>query len=125
MCLTYYLMVAICQTEGFNPNGNMLDSMILKSIDYKRRILKANWFAIPALIYFYWRHNTYCEPYVYSAFCLLEYTIVLMNVGYHFSGYYLLYGMEVCIPSKNTLLRQTEALTDKVGWITERYIDIV
>ena len=73
--------------------------MVMKSLDYKKTILKVNVLAIPALMYFYWRHNAYCEPYVYSIFCLIEYAIVLTNVGYHFSGYYLLYGMEVLIPS--------------------------
>ena len=100
MLLTYYLLMESVQSATMNDMYHSLArAMAMKSLDYKKTILKANFVAIPALVYFYWRHNTYCEPYVYSMFCFLEYAIVLTNVGYHFSGYYLLYGMEVLIPS--------------------------
>ena len=88
MCLTYYLMQD-CYNQEYNNNPPIKNSfqwtpMAIKSIEYKRTILKSNIFAIPALIYFYWRHNVYCEPYIYSIFCFLEYVIVFMNIGYHF-----------------------------------------
>ena len=103
MLLTYYLLVESCQRETMNDMYHSLaHTMVMKSLDCKKTILKVNVIAIPALIYFYWRHNAYCEPYVYSMFCFIEYAIVLTNVGYHFSGYYLLYGMDVLIPSYKT-----------------------
>jgi hypothetical protein len=34
-------------------------------------------------LYFYYRHNRYCEPYVYSLFSLCEYLTVLTNIYYH------------------------------------------
>lgn len=34
-------------------------------------------------VYFYQRHNAYCEPYVYSMFSLFEYLVVLANIYYH------------------------------------------
>ncbi len=34
-------------------------------------------------LYFYYRHNRYCEPYVYSLFSLCEYLTVLANIYYH------------------------------------------
>ena len=77
--------------------------MEIKSLHYKRTILKANIIAIPLLVFFYWRHNEFCEPYVYTLFCLTEYAIVLMNVAYHFSSYYLLYGISVQIPCDRRL----------------------
>ena len=88
MCLTYYLMQECYNKENNSShlvrNAFQWTPMAIKSIEYKRTILKSNIFAIPALMYFYWRHNVYCEPYVYSIFCILEYIIVFMNIGYHF-----------------------------------------
>ena len=103
MWLTYHLMFWGChQSKAGNqehPNNKLVkDSLILK-----RRILRANLIAIPALIYLYWRHNNFCEAYIYSMFCFVEYIIVLMNISYHFSGYHLLSGMDVRITSRELM----------------------
>jgi hypothetical protein len=37
-------------------------------------------------IYLYIRHNSYCEPYIYSIFALCEYIVVAMNVCFHGTG---------------------------------------
>ncbi len=34
-------------------------------------------------IYFYFRHNSFCEPNIYSMYCLFEYFVVLTNIAYH------------------------------------------
>lgn len=34
-------------------------------------------------LYFYIRHNMFCEPYIYSFFSLFEYFIVFTNITYH------------------------------------------
>ena len=36
-----------------------------------------------ASMYFYYRHNRFCEPYIYSMFSLCEYFTVLANIYYH------------------------------------------
>ncbi|XP_052792682.1 post-GPI attachment to proteins factor 2-like [Mya arenaria] len=33
--------------------------------------------------YLYFRHNSYCEPYVYSAFALFEYLTIFTNIFFH------------------------------------------
>ena len=35
------------------------------------------------MLYFYFRHNSYCEPYIYSYFCLCEYAVIVLNMLYH------------------------------------------
>lgn len=34
-------------------------------------------------MYFYYRHNRFCEPYIYSMYSLFEYCVVLTNIVYH------------------------------------------
>ena len=38
------------------------------------------------MTYLYYRHNAYCEPYVYSFFCLTEYLVIVINMSYHLLG---------------------------------------
>ena len=33
--------------------------------------------------YFFYRHNRFCEPYIYSIFCLFEYCVILTNIAFH------------------------------------------
>lgn len=50
------------------------------------------------MLYFYWRHNEYCENYVYSFFCISEYIIVLSNMAFHMtSGYYDFYASDLVV----------------------------
>lgn len=43
----------------------------------------ANIFCFFMSLYFYFRHNDYCEPYMYSGYCFFEYIVVLTNIAYH------------------------------------------
>jgi len=72
----------------------------IQSLRYKKSILKTYFFCIPLLVYFYYRHNEYCEPYVYSVFCLLEYVIVLSNMCYHMTAYLDLAEVTVVLPKR-------------------------
>ena len=114
-----------CPKPKLNTMNMAIGTMVAKSLVYKKIMLKANVIAIPALMYFYWRHNTYCEPYIYSLFCILEYSVVLMNVGYHFSSYYLLYGMVVEIPSYEETSKCTSNLSDQNGCNQVGHVDMV
>lgn len=58
------------------------------SLFLKKSIMSINLTTIVLSLYFYYRHNTYCEPGVYSLFSICEYVIVLTNMGYHFTSYY-------------------------------------
>lgn len=58
------------------------------SLAYKKYCLVTNFISIVLAMYCYWRHNTYCEPGMYSIFSLFEYTVVLSNMAYHFTSYW-------------------------------------
>merc|ERR1719468_387169 len=59
-----------------------------KSMRLKKTILTINFMSIGLAMYFYWRHNAYCEPGMYSVFSLFEYVVVLSNMAYHSTSYY-------------------------------------
>lgn len=59
-----------------------------KSARLKLLLLAINFIAFCSSIYFYFRHNWYCEPGLYSLFALAEYIVVLTNIGYHFTAIY-------------------------------------
>lgn len=94
MCLTFYLFarggfVAETRTER-------------QSLKYKKRILTVYLGCLPILIFFYGRHNEYCEPYVYSFFCFFEYILVIFNMCYHLTAYYDLGEVTLIIPRQGT-----------------------
>ena len=94
MCLTYFLF-ARC---GFVPQSR--DE--IKSMRYKKTILTVYLICVPLMILFYMRHNEYCEPNVYSYFCIFEYILVIANMCYHMTAYYDLKDVSIIVPRKET-----------------------
>lgn len=81
MVLTMGFLYRKC---GFQPRTQQER----RSLSYKTQLVKVIFSGAALMVYFYWRHNEYCEPYVYSLFAMCEYTIVLCNMAYHGMGYY-------------------------------------
>jgi hypothetical protein len=57
------------------------------SYQWKKKILISTCLFIPLALYFFYRHNEYCEPHVYSFFGVFEYLIILGNMFYHGCAY--------------------------------------
>lgn len=59
---------------------NYSRSIILRM---KRRMLSVNVGSLLMCAYLFYRHNTYCEPFVFSVFAFFEYVFVLSNIAFH------------------------------------------
>ena len=105
-----------CKKHSFSPGSYLILSSVsrycrrtqkqstdFQSLHYKKVLLVTNFTAILVSMYCYWRHNTYCEPGMYSIFSLFEYTVVLSNMAYHFTSYYDFYNTHLAISILNKL----------------------
>ncbi|XP_020285304.1 post-GPI attachment to proteins factor 2-like [Pseudomyrmex gracilis] len=77
MFLAYYIM-----RRCLNVAKDFNDA----SLKWKRRSMMSNVISIAVACYFFYRHNKYCEPLVYSMFALSEYGVVISNMGYHLTA---------------------------------------
>ncbi|GAB6023933.1 Post-GPI attachment to proteins factor 2 [Chamberlinius hualienensis] len=75
-------------TVGLHKDINSTDPTELKSRKLKFYLTVANISSIVAALYFYYRHNKYCEPLVYTCFAFCEYIFVLTNMAFHLTAYY-------------------------------------
>uniref|UniRef100_A0A8R1HIX0 CWH43-like N-terminal domain-containing protein n=2 Tax=Caenorhabditis japonica TaxID=281687 RepID=A0A8R1HIX0_CAEJA len=68
---------------------------------YEYKILGAAMFIVCFALggYLYWRHNTYCEPGIYTLFALVEYSAVLSNIFFHCTVYYDFHGKCIALTS--------------------------
>lgn len=70
-----------------------------RSYEYKILACAGSIISMVLAMYLYWRHNTYCEPGVYTMFALAEYCIVLSNIAFHSTLYYDFHGKSVILSS--------------------------
>ena len=95
-CKTVYKNVVQFTRCGFMPQTREE----VFSLRYKKTILTVYLMCVPLMLMFYFRHNEYCEPYVYSFFCFFEYILVIANMCYHMTAYYDLKDVSVIVPRK-------------------------
>lgn len=84
--LTSSLYMLICIGTFYWPREKAfiyLSNQEQKSLRLKLRTFSVYLSCFLFSLYFYIRHNTYCEPFVYSIFSLMEYLTVLANIFYH------------------------------------------
>eukprot|EP00123_Amoebidium_parasiticum_P006631 comp17541_c1_seq1/m.17107 comp17541_c1_seq1/g.17107 ORF comp17541_c1_seq1/g.17107 comp17541_c1_seq1/m.17107 type:complete len:250 (-) comp17541_c1_seq1:363-1112(-) len=66
--------------------GGMMIEEEHRSYRWKLQCLQVNVTVMALACYLYYRHNTYCEPYMYSLFSSCEWTVVFSNIWYHYSA---------------------------------------
>lgn len=97
ICSIIYMLLS---TWLFNETGRRTATNLgQRSHEYK--ILGAAIFVLCFFLgaYLYWRHNTYCEPGIYTLFALVEYSAVLSNIFFHCTLYYDFHGKNIVLTS--------------------------
>ncbi|XP_013113384.1 post-GPI attachment to proteins factor 2-like [Stomoxys calcitrans] len=86
-----------------NKNGRKqaLTETEEKSVRYKLSCFLINLLAFALAGYFFVRHNSKCEPGVYTLFALFEYVVVFSNMSYHMTSYWDFYGYFVHFDKEN------------------------
>ena len=84
---TIYMLITLAThywpNDSNNISSNINEFRENRSKNFKLKILIFYLSSFMLSLYFYIRHNRYCEPYVYSFFSLCEYLTVLANIAYH------------------------------------------
>ncbi|XP_053957536.1 post-GPI attachment to proteins factor 2-like isoform X1 [Anastrepha ludens] len=93
-CSEIYMLISYI----LNKNGRRLPLLPIeeKSLLYKRNLFITNVTAFILAGYCFLRHNSLCEPGVYTLFALFEYVVVLTNMAYHMTAYWDFHAMHVC-----------------------------
>lgn len=68
-----------------------------RSLTLKGQLVIFNICSILLATYFFMRHNSYCEPGVYSLFALFEYLVVLSNMAFHMTAYWDFYERDLVL----------------------------
>jgi len=93
MGLSCYLTKENAHSHLFKMGLNHFQ--LRKSLHYKQVLLLTHYLSIVISLYFYWRHNAYCEPGIYSVFSLCEYIVILSNMAYHATSYFDFYHVNI------------------------------
>jgi len=72
-------------------------SLETKSLKAKWSLVTINLSCVGLACYAFVRHNAYCEEGMYTIFALLEYMVILSNMGFHMTAYWDFYDRVVAI----------------------------
>ncbi|XP_067663213.1 post-GPI attachment to proteins factor 2-like isoform X2 [Haliotis asinina] len=81
--LIYMLLTTYVFSWGRSANGRSILHTERKSLRHKGSLFLFNISIFMFAVYLFFRHNAYCEPYVYTGFAACEYLTVLTNIAFH------------------------------------------
>ncbi|KAK4288980.1 hypothetical protein Pmani_038025 [Petrolisthes manimaculis] len=86
LCSELYMLITYLLLKDNRPR--LTSPLERCALTKKRQLMMANLTSFIVALYFFYRHNKYCEPGMYSVFAFLEYVVVLTNMGFHMTAYY-------------------------------------
>lgn len=105
-CFCIFLLTSL--TYMFISSYGSLFLWCRETLYVKKIIAWSNLCLMTSATYFFLRHNSRCEPFIYSLFALSEYLIVLTNIYFHTLAYYDLSDVHISftsIKSRKSLLQ--------------------
>ncbi|XP_067120190.1 post-GPI attachment to proteins factor 2 [Centruroides vittatus] len=83
--LTYMLLLCLLPRIASKVK---IAPMEAKSLNVKTYLGMVNVIFFLMALYFFFRHNWYCEGGVYTLFAICEYIVVVSNMGFHMTAYW-------------------------------------
>lgn len=83
--LSNMFLLYLTMKHGTKQRLTVIEELSLK---YKSMFGLMNISSTFLAVYFYFRHNWYCEPVVYTFFAFFEYIVVVSNMAYHMTAFY-------------------------------------
>jgi hypothetical protein len=81
VCSEFYMFLTCILSHWTRSNNSI--NQDLRSFQWKVALFVINLSTCGLAAYFFYRHNTYCEPGVYTLFAACEYLIVATNIAFH------------------------------------------
>ncbi|KAK3100602.1 hypothetical protein FSP39_022374 [Pinctada imbricata] len=84
----YMLITCIIYRWGHQSNGRIMSLKETKSLRMKTGLFIFNVVIFLLAVYLFFRHNSHCEPGVYTMFAAAEYLTVFSNIAFHYTASY-------------------------------------
>lgn len=78
-------MLVTCVLLKWSRSGYQMSLKDKRSFTLKVSLFVVNLASFLLAVYFYFRHNSHCEPGMYTLFGLMEYLTVISNIAFHWS----------------------------------------
>lgn len=98
----YMVLQCFLQSSRTKSKSQGSTNLEAKSLRIKKILTKLVILCTGVLIFTYFRHERHCEAGVYTIFALVEYIVILSNMGFHGCSYYDFYDrvivIDICRP---------------------------